>query len=258
MSLLTGICGSKGYSSGEAVVKSNIVLGLKKAGVEDTGAEIGRFRLAQSEFCERLGKLALEAEKSVGHDAAKIFEAYKVIAKDEAFFKKALDRVKTEKINIEYAVKQEYEKIIRHFDSMRNAYMKERAADIENVCTELIHIMMGIENNFADKFAGKTDVILIACDLTPSETVKLDKSVLRGVVMERGGVTSHTVILAKALGIPVIVGVAGASKAVRDGDFIQVDAFSGKVFINPGEADRKAFEALKAEYDSRRQPRAGS
>lgn len=249
MRLVTGIVGSRGYGSGNAVVKTKIRLELAKTEIENPEAEIAKFRAAQNIYDARLLQVAEDAEKELGRDTAEIFHAYRLIVRDEHFFRGALVRVERDKINIEYAVFDECRKLLKHFVAMDDAYMRERAFDIETVCDELINIMMDVKDDFISNMAGRSDVILVAEDLTPSETVRIDKSALRGIVTERGGTTSHTVILAKALGIPAVVGATGATKTVRNGDFLLLDAFRGEIDVEPDERSRRAFAKLKREFD---------
>jgi len=249
---LKGICGSRGYCFGNAVVKTNTMPSPVKGLVLDYADEIAKFRRAQNIYFSRLEKLAEMTSRTLGNEAADIFRAYQVIVKDEAFFKNAFSRIEKDSISIEFAVDLECKKIVSMFDSMGDDYMRERAIDIENVCSELIHIMMGVDSDFSHKMEGKSDIVLVAGNLTPAETVKIDKSRLRGIVTEMGGVTSHTVILARALNIPAIVGVEGATLQIRDGDFVTLDGFTGEIDVNPSGESREVFFAVKQMHDLKR------
>lgn len=251
MHLVTGVAGSRGYCCGNAVVKTNVRLELVNSKIDDPAAEIAKFRAAQDIYDARLLQTAEKVEKELGRDAAEIFLAYRLIVRDEHFFSSALGRVENDKTNVEYAVYDECSKLLKHFVTMETAYMRDRANDVKMVCHELIHIMMGVNNDFSSKMAGLSDVILVADDLTPSETVRLDKSTLRGIVTEHGGVTSHTVILAKALGIPAVVGVTGATDLISDGAFLLIDACRGEIGVDPDEKSRRAFEKLRRAFDRR-------
>lgn len=251
MRVVTGIAGSRGYGCGNAVVKTKPGLEITRIDIANPEAEIAKFRAAQDAYDARLSQVADDAERQLGKDAAAIFLAYRQIVRDEHFFRGALSRVETERINAEFAVFDECRNLLRHFVSMDDTYMSERAFDIQNVCDELIKTMMGVNDDFSSKMADFSDAILVSDDLTPSETIKLDKSVLRGIVTEHGGATSHTVILAKALGIPAIVGAAGATGVIRDGDFLQMDAFLGEIDVEPDDRSRRAFDRLKKDFDRR-------
>ncbi len=252
MTRFNGICGSKGYSSGYAVVKNSLELKLEKTKISDVQAEFDRFRNAQNVCDARLMEIIETAEREEWIEAAEIFRAYRSIVRDEIFYKTVFNRVETELINIEYALHRECKKAVATFEQIESDYLRERASDIENACNELIRIMLGVNDDFQHKMEGYTDVVLVATEITPAELVKIDKNILRGIVTERGGITSHTVILTKVLGIPAIVGAVGATKVTRDGDLVLLDAFLGEGFVNPDEATARAFAAAKRKYDGSR------
>ena len=246
MKTLTGIIGSTGYGSGTAVVKREAAITPEPYAITDVAAEIKRFREAQAVCEARLNQL-IEESVGVSEDAVEIFGAHKTILHDEAFFQKALDRVESERVNIESLIYEECQTVVALFAALEDPYLKERAADIEDVCNGLIRALLGLEQDFKP---GQTasDVIVIAHDLTPAETVQMDKRTLRGFITEKGGATSHTVILAKALGIPAITGLAGVVDAIADGDAVLMDAFTGTVTVNPDDATKAAFETNAAAY----------
>lgn len=251
MTRLYGKIGSKGYSSGNAIVKDTLDIEVTRRSISktDINMEIARFRDAQ-EICDaNLAELIEKSKKTKLIEAVEIFNAYRSIIHDEAFYKNVFRRVRDELVNIEYILDDECKKAVQTFSTIKSDYFKERAIDIENVCNELIHLMMGVKNDFSDKMAGANDVILVAYNLTPAETVKLDKSILRAIVTEIGGVTSHTVILAKSIGIPAIVGVSGAVQMIRSGDFIMVDGFKGELVLHPDEQAAREFADAKRKYD---------
>jgi len=252
MDTLKGICASRGYCYGNAVVKAGTMPTPVKGLVLDYSDEIAKFRRAQNIYFSRLEKLTEMTARTLGDESADIFRAYQVLVKDEAFFKNAFSRIEKDSISIEFAVDLECKKIVEMFDGMGDPYMRERAVDIENVCKELIHIMMGVNSDFSHKLEGKSDVVLVAENVTPAETVKIDKSLLRGIVTEKGGVTSHTVILARALNIPAIVGVENATFQIRDNDFLTLDGYTGEIDVNPSEESLKVFFAVKQTYDLKR------
>lgn len=253
MKTIQGIGGSKGYGIGTAVVKRAAALEPANYEVTDFEAEEARFRKAQDECGERMKTLQEETAASLGGEAAEIFSAYQIILRDEAFFGKALARLKTENRNLEFLIFDECEKVVATFAAMDDEYLRERAADIENVCHELIRNMMGLEQEFSAELGALKDIIIVADDLTPAETVKMDKQGLRGFVIEKGGVTSHTVILAKALAIPAIVGVENACGQIGNLDQLLLDAFKGLVMIGPDDAARNAFKALADKQNALRQ-----
>jgi phosphotransferase system enzyme I (PtsI) len=236
MKTLKGIGGSKGYAAGIAVVKGGGRAMPEKYSAADSALEEARLRKAQDDCEAHFAKLQERAARDIGPDEAEIFAAYGVILRDDAFFKKAIDRSKAESVNIEYAIYEECSDVMSMFEAMDDPYLKERAADIENVCNELIACLSGGGNDFAIEAGSVKEVIVVAEDLTPAETVKMDKSRIKGFVTEKGGTTSHTVILAKALGIPAIVGVTGLMDEIAGKERLIVDAYKGNVGINPDDA----------------------
>lgn len=242
MKTLNGISGSKGYASGTAVVKRDSPTVPERYETRDHAAEEERFRKARSVCRARFTELEERAAHDIGPSEAEIFGAYRMILDDDAFFQKALSRSKSESVNIEYAIYEECRGVVALFEEMDDPYLKERGTDIENVCGEVIACLSGAGGDFAVEAGSVSDVIVVARDLTPAETVKMDKARIRGFVTERGGMTSHTVILAKALGIPAIVGAEGLMGEIAGGERLIVDAYEGTVMVDPDEATLSAFE----------------
>jgi phosphotransferase system enzyme I (PtsI) len=253
---LNGIGGSKGYAYGTAAVKRVDSAAPRKYAADDHAAEEKRLSEARG-LCEaHFTEMEERTARDIGAAEAEIFSAYKEILGDDAFFGKALNRAKSESINIEYAIYEECRDVLAVFEAMDDQYLRERASDIENVCKEVIGCLLGAGGDFVVDANSVNDVIVVAEDLTPAETVELDKTRIRGFVIERGGVTSHTVILAKALGIPALVGAEGIMKEVSGKETLIVDAYAGTVGINPDEATLSEFmkscereKKLQVEYD---------
>jgi len=250
MTILRGISGSAGYSSGVAAVNRRTAPKPEKYTITDPVSEERRFRTAQAACDKHLNEL-LESSADADDNARDILSAYLEILNDEAFFKKALKRLDTELVNIEYLIYDECQTVMEKFSAMDDQYLKERAVDIENVCNDLIHSLLGQESDFKPKAKTGEELIIVAEDLTPAETMKMDKSVLRGFVTEKGGATSHTVILAKSLGIPAIVGVKGALSAVSDGNQLLLDATNGIVTVEPDSDSLSAFNTVRQSYEKK-------
>ncbi|MCL2217515.1 MAG: phosphoenolpyruvate--protein phosphotransferase [Defluviitaleaceae bacterium] len=252
MEILLGICGSPGYASGTAVIKSDDNFELSPYKTREHDKEIAKFRAAQDSYDKELTSLIASSEKELGAESAEIFEAYKVILHDEAFFKKSIDRLTTESISLAYLIDDECRKVCAMFAGMDDPYLRERAEDIENVCTKLCRKMMGCESDFASEIASVGDAVVVAENLTPEETVKMDKSRLRAFVVEKGGATSHAAILAKALGIPAVMGVAEATARIKKNNMLLVCAHEATVTVNPDKAQLAAFEVLREKQNNRR------
>ncbi len=252
MTVLKGIGGSRGYGSGAATVKKPASPVAVKLPIADAGAEIRRFRRAQATYAEYLRTLAKDPGGSAGRVVSEIFGAYDSIVHDEDFLDIVIGRVKKEHVCIDYILYEESRKLISLFATMKDDYMRERASDIENVTTEIINIMNGAGDRFPVMPPDRLGHVLVAENLTPAEMLRLEGQAMRGIVTQHGGVTSHIVILAKALGIPAIVGVPQAAEEIKDGDFLQLDAFTGKVEVNPDAESRKHYAMLETAYKEER------
>lgn len=251
MNLLQGLMGAAGCASGTAVVIENRDIVIEKRLVKEPETEISGIQEARKKYDLQLMELEMKAEKEVGEDGAGIFLAYREMLSDDVFFDKIFSRIRLEKVNAEYAIDQERAELAGIFEQMDDAYLKERATDINNVCIELIAVIQKVDRGMGFDRSRGSDLIAVAEDLTPADTIKMDKSILKGIITETGGVTSHTVILAKTLGIPAIVGVKGARSAISTGDAVLVYGDEGKLVICPGEAEKKEFET-RLDQESRK------
>ena len=245
MITLKGIGGSQGYATGTAVIKQSCSLEVPMHTINDVHVEVARFNAARESYDKKLIELGERTAHELDKASAEIFGAYRSILHDDVFFGKAFDRVEKERLNIECIVREECQTVCRLFEGFDDPYLRERGTDIENVCNELIRIMMGISKNIVDEYDGINDIILVASELEPTEAVRIDKTRLRGIVTENGGATSHTVILAKALGIPAIVGVTGALEQIKSGLQIMMDAVKGEIILDADDKYRLDFSAAK-------------
>jgi len=245
MTSYKGIGGSPGYGCGIAAVKRNKTAAPEKYAIDDTMAEIKRFRDAQASCDKRINEI-MNNSGTLNDKALGIFRAYLAILHDEVFFKRILSRLEIERLNMEHLIYIECQSVMDKFTALDDPYLRERAADIENICNEIIRSMLGLEQDFI--ITEGSDTVIIAHDLTPIETVKMNKSCLRGFVTEKSGATSHSVILAKTLGIPAITGVAGIVEMVSNGDFVLLDAFSGIVTVNPDSLSEAQFRSYSESY----------
>ncbi|NLZ54826.1 MAG: phosphoenolpyruvate--protein phosphotransferase, partial [Thermoanaerobacteraceae bacterium] len=153
--------------------------------------------------------------------------------------------IETESITADNAVSQVVKNYVEVFSNMEDEYMKERAADIKDVGERIIKNLLGIST---DSFTLSEKVIIIARDLTPSDTAQMDKDKVLAFATDMGGRTSHTAIMARSLEIPAVVGLVDATVRVRDGDNVIVDGNKGIVYINPDESILKEYEILKQNY----------
>ena len=252
MKRFNGLAGAAGRDILQAVILRKEKLVLERKTIEDGEKEVARFKKVQQEYADNLDELYTTTLADTGEEAAGIFKAYRVIACDNFFFKKPIKIVQDECIGIDYAIEQEKEKVCTKFAAMTDPYMKERASDIRNVCDEIIRRLNGV-NSAEDQIRNiREPFILVAEDLTPEDTIRIDKTYLRGFITEKGGVTSHAVILAKTLGIPAVVGAAGILQDVCSGQMLYINGDKGYGILEPDEAFINEFRIEKVKLDEQK------
>ena len=202
---------------------------IKRYTVEDTDAEWHRFKGAQTGAIEQLGVLAEQARKEAGDEAAMLFETHQMMAEDLDFEEAIEDRIVNQKMNAEAAVSDTSEQFAEMFASMDDAYMQARAADVKDVSQRILGILCGIVQG---GIASDVPVLLCADDLAPSETVRMDKSLLLGFITREGSSNSHTAILARSMNIPALI----QCKEIQedwDGKMAVVDGYNACVYVDP-------------------------
>lgn len=249
MKKIIGLAGAGGRELSKVVVLHKETFTLERKTVEDSENEVQRFKKVQREYAEKLEELYRVTLDKAGENAANIFKAYKIIALDDFFFKKPIQAVRDEHISIDYAINCEREKVSAKFTAMSDPYMKERATDIKNVCDEIIRRLNGVESDEDQIRDIRETFILVAEDLSAENTIRIDKDYLRGFITEKGGVTSHVVILAKTLGIPAVVGAAGIMEDALTGQLIYINGDQGYTILEPDECFVRAFREEKTRLD---------
>ena len=251
MMQIKGLAGAAGCVAGHAAVFRPSELCLERRAVSDSQAEIDAMEAARARYNETLRRLAGEARAAQGEEGAAIFEAYQVIAEDDYLFDQVKELIRAESVCASWAIEQKRAETEAMFLGVDDPYLQARAADINNVCKEITGELQGVDTG--DPFAGLRgeDLIVFAEDLTPADTVRMDRARLKGMVTEKGGVTSHTVILAKALGIPAIVGVGPILDQVVSGQEVLVDGRLGNLVVCPDEEAKASFR-IREEEDGRR------
>ena len=202
---------------------------IKRYTVEDTDAEWHRFKGAQTGAVEQLGDLAEQARREAGDEAAMLFETHQMMAEDLDYEEAIEDRILNQKMNAEAAVSDTAEQFAEMFASMDDAYMQARAADVKDVSQRILSILCGIVQG---GIASDVPVLLCADDLAPSETVRMDKSLLLGFITREGSSNSHTAILARSMNIPALI----QCKDIQDdwdGKMAVVDGYNACVYVDP-------------------------
>ncbi|HBF3450635.1 TPA: phosphoenolpyruvate--protein phosphotransferase [Clostridioides difficile] len=245
-----GIGASPGVALGKALVVEHSELVIEEKSIDNVEAEIAKLENAVAVSKEELVKVKEKASEELGAEEAEIFEAHLLVLEDPELIGSAIDKIKTESVNAEYALNEIKEMFVSMFESMDNEYMKERAADIKDVTNRILRHILGIK--VVDLSALSEEVVLIAHDLTPSDTATMNKKMVLGFLTDIGGRTSHTAIMSRTLEIAAIVGLNDITSKVKDGDFVVFNGDTGEVIVNPDEETINKYTELKAKYEDER------
>lgn len=222
----------KGIVLGPAAVLKNNDFQVKRERAEDSEAEIARVEMAVEKAQEQLQKLYEKAVKEVGEASAAIFEVHQMMLEDDDYRDAISSMIRTEQINAEYAVAVTGDNFSEMFANMDDDYMKARAADIKDISNRLVRNLAGQEDM---DFGSMEPSVIIADDLSPSETVQMDKSKILAFVTVHGSTNSHTAILARMMNIPALIGVPMDLEEIHTGQTVVVDGFRAEVVFDPTE-----------------------
>ena len=227
----------KGIVMGPVVVLKKNDYQVKRSRIEDADAETSRVQEAVKRSQEQLQKLYDKALKEVGEASAAIFEVHQMMLEDEDYLEAIQNMIQTEMVNAEYAVAVTGDNFSQMFASMDDDYMKARAADIKDISERLVRNLSGQED------ADLSDIdpsVIVADDLSPSETVQMDKEKILAFVTVHGSTNSHTAILARMMNIPALIGGPLALDELKNGTTAVVDGFTGQVTFEPDEETQAA------------------
>ena len=245
-----GTGASPGIALGKALVIEHSELVIEKKTIDNVDEEIQKLENAVKVSKEELTKVKEKALAELGEHEAEIFEAHLLVLEDPELIDSAISKVRDEKVNADYALNEIKEMFVAMFESMDNEYMRERAADIKDVTNRVLRHILGIK--VVDLAGLDEEVVLIAHDLTPSDTATMNKSMVLGFLTDIGGRTSHTAIMARTLEIAAVVGLNDITKKVKDGDYIVFNGDTGEVIVNPGEETKAKYASLKEEFEEYR------
>ena len=237
---LKGIAASDGIAVAPAYLLVEPDLSFSKTSVSDVDAEVARFKKVVEESTKELEKVRDKAKESLGPEEAQVFDAHLLFLSDPEFTGAIETEIKDQKINAEAALDETAQKFITIFEGMTdNAYMQERAADVRDVSKRLMAHLLG--KKLPDPAAIDHEVVVVAYDLTPSDTAQLNKKYVKGFVNDVGGRTAHSAIMARSLEIPAVVGTETITKDVKDGDMLIADGLDGDAIINPTDAQIEEY-----------------
>ena len=228
---------SKGIVIGKAYVIEKADLTPANYSVTNKEEEVSKFETALNEAKGEISELAKNSE---------IFQGHNMIVEDITLYDAVLSKINDENQNVQVAVSNAIEEISAIFAMMDDEYMKERATDVKDVGARIMSKLKGVNVNPFENI--KEEVVLIAEDLTPSDTALIDLKFVKGFITELGGVTSHVSIIARNLGLPALVGVNGILDAAKDNDIIAMDASKGNIIINPDETELQEYKKLEEEF----------
>ena len=253
--MLKGIAASDGVAVAKAYLLVQPDLSFTKVTIEDVSAEAARLDDALSKSSDELQLIRNKAAENLGEEEAQVFDAHLMVLSDPEMVGQIKQSISDNKVNAEHALKEVTDMYIGMFESMEdNAYMQERAADIRDVAKRVLAHLLQV--TLPNPAMINEEVIVVAHDLTPSDTAQLDRNFVKAFVTDIGGRTSHSAIMARSLEIPAIVGTGEITAKVKAGDILAVNGIEGDVIVHPTEEQKanfiqagEAYAAQKAEWE---------
>lgn len=250
MEHLKGIAASSGIAIAKAYQLVEPDLSFEKTKVNNVEEELVRLKSALTTSHSELAQIRDKALEDLGSDKAAIFEAHLLVLNDPELILQIEDKIKTEQVNAEHALKEVAELFIMLFEQMDNEYMKERAADIRDVTNRVLANLLGVK--LVNLSMISEEVIIIADDLTPSDTAQLNRKYVKGFTTNIGGRTSHSAIMARSMEIPAVVGTKKATSSIKNGDVVIVDGLKGEVHINPTNEVIEQYKNEQIRYEDQK------
>ena len=243
-----GIAASKGYAIGRVFLQEHEEIVITDAKITDIAAEKEKMQKALDDSKAQLEAIKVKAAEEMGAEKAEVFEAHITLLDDPEFTGAMMSEIETNSVNGLKAVESVTNTFVAIFESMDNEYMRERAADIKDVSKRILSNLAG---KGGDSFAIiENNTVVVAHDLTPSDTAGLDRSKVVGFITNIGGRTSHAAIMARTLEIPAVLGLGDITDCVKNGDTVIVDGIAGDVIINPSEEVLAEYKAKKEKFQA--------
>ncbi|RRJ64961.1 phosphoenolpyruvate--protein phosphotransferase [Paenibacillus oralis] len=247
---LKGIGASAGIAIAKAYRLEEPELKIVKKNIGDRDAEKRRLEQAISQSKAELEKIKEYVNRELGADKAEILAAHLLVLNDPELINPVFDRISTEGVNAEFALKESADRFVSMLESMDNEYMRERAKDIRDVTNRVTAHLLGVQ--IPDPSLISEEVVIIAEDLTPSDTAQLNRRYVKGFATDIGGRTSHSAIMARTLEIPAVVGTKQATSSIEYGAVVIVDGLEGEVIIDPSPETIAQYEAKKVQYETQK------
>ncbi|WP_438936305.1 phosphoenolpyruvate--protein phosphotransferase [Staphylococcus pseudintermedius] len=244
--IIKGIAASDGVAIAKAYLLVEPDLSFSNEKTDQPEAEVQKFNEALNNSKIELTKIRNHAEEQLGADKAAIFDAHLLVLDDPELIQPIEEKIKNESASAPQALTEVTQNFITIFESMDNEYMKERAADIRDVAKRVLAHILGVE--LPNPSIIDESVIIVAHDLTPSDTAQLNKQYVQGFVTNIGGRTSHSAIMSRSLEIPAVVGTKSISESVQQGDMVIVDGLTGDVIVNPSDDEIKTYQHKRESF----------
>ncbi|HLQ96838.1 MAG TPA: phosphoenolpyruvate--protein phosphotransferase [Pseudogracilibacillus sp.] len=246
---LKGISASNGYAIGRAYELVEPDLSFETLTINKPEAEVKRFDQALEKAKNELQLIRDKVAKEQDEENAKIFDAHLLVLEDPELVGAIENQINNKSINAEAALVENTDSFITIFEQMDNEYMRERAADIKDVRKRILSHLL--EKPLPDISLVQEPTIIVAEDLTPSDTAQINKEFIKGFITDVGGRTSHSAIMARSLEIPAIVGVQTAVATIEHGEEVLIDGIEGDIFVQPSEDTKQKYKYLQKEYDKK-------
>lgn len=246
--MTSGILVSPGMAFGNALLlkEDPILINSKKIDSEKIDHEIERFKSGREKSSKQLNAIMIKASETLGEEKAAIFEGHIMLLEDEDLEQEIESRIRSKLETADAAVQAVFQAQAEELESLEDEYLKERAADIRDIGKHLLKNILNM--HIVDLGAISDESILVATDLTPSETAQLNLDKVLGFITDLGGRTSHTSIMARSLELPAIVGTSDATKTIKNGDYLILDGVNNQIYINPTPEKIEQLKEVQTDY----------
>lgn len=246
-----GIPASPGYAIGRALIRGSYQSKIIQKKISNVISEKERLYRAIDKSRQQLAEIRDKVSEEIGEGNAAVFESHLMLLEDPEFIGAVESNIESNIVNAEKAMQEVMDMYISIFDSMQDDYMKARSSDIKDVGNRILSNLLGMA--VAGLETSEKDTVIVAHDLTPSETAQLNHKNVIAFVTDLGGKTSHSSIMARSMGIPSVAGLNDITKVVKNGDILIVDAILGQVFINPDTETLNRYRRKKEEYEKEKE-----
>ncbi|QCT22296.1 phosphoenolpyruvate-protein phosphotransferase PtsI [Jejubacter calystegiae] len=245
--MISGILASPGIAFGKALLlkEDEIVIDRKKISADNVDQEVKRFLDGRAKASTQLEAIKVKAGETFGEEKEAIFEGHIMLLEDEELEQEIIALIKDKHATADAAAYEVIEGQATALEELDDEYLKERAADVRDIGKRLLRNILGLA--IIDLSSIQDEVILVAADLTPSETAQLNLDKVLGFITDLGGRTSHTSIMARSLELPAIVGTGSVTSQVKNGDYLVLDAVNNKVYVNPSQEEIDAMRQLQTQ-----------